>query len=118
MASSSSNRSSSSNDQASSLEQQECWLVTSPLTFENIGFTKGVVSNSTQSIASLPEGASVRYLACADCDCGPLGWHVESKGSDLGRDVGLEINSKAGHSNAGPIREFLIAVERCRYKLE
>lgn len=103
-------------------EQQECWLVTSPLTFENIGFTKGVLSNSDSVIASLPEGASIRYLACADCDCGPLGWHVESKGSDLGRDVDVEINSSNGGAgssrNSGPIREFLIAVERCRYKLE
>lgn len=104
-------------------QQQDCWLVTSPLTFENIGFTKGVLSNtlsdasssssSTRAIASLPEGASIRYLACADCDCGPLGWHVESKGSDLGRDVDKEINT----GNAGAIREFLLAVERCRYKL-
>lgn len=108
-----------SSSDSSSESQQECWLVTSPLTFENIGFTKGVVSNSTQVIASLPEGASVRYLACADCDCGPLGWHVESKGSDLGRDVDVEINKGgAGAGNSGPIREFLIAVERCRYKLE
>lgn len=99
--------------------EQDCWLVTSPLTFENIGFTKGVLVNAiegeaaTRAVASLPEGASIRYLACADCDCGPLGWHVEHKGSDLGRDVDSEIATGA----SGPIREFLIAVERCRYKL-
>ena len=30
--------------------------------FENIGFTKTV-------------NRSVRYLACADCEMGPIGWH-------------------------------------------
>lgn len=117
MASSNNASASSSADEE---EKRDCWLVASPLTFENIGFTKGVVSNtassteaSTRTIPSLPEGASIRYLACADCDCGPLGWHVEHKGSDLGRDVDREINTGA----SGPVREFLIAVERCRYKL-
>jgi hypothetical protein len=106
-------------------DQQDCWLVTSALTFENVGFTKGVLSNtsngqeqaaSNRAIASLPEGASIRYLACADCDCGPLGWHVEAKGSDLGRDVDQEIGGAA--SQSAPLREFLLAVERCRYKVE
>lgn len=110
-------------------DEQDCWIVTSPLTFENIGFTKGVVSNEKEkaqqlALASLPEGASVRYLACADCDCGPLGWHVESKGSDLGRDVDMEIGSNGAPAAAavtnptGPLREFLLAVERCRYKVQ
>lgn len=111
--------SSSTSNEERQQQQQDCWLVTSPLTFENIGFTKGVLSNSSQAIASLPEGASIRYLACADCDCGPLGWHVESKGSDLARDVDSEINSSGKTGNGGgPIREFLIAVERCRPSTE
>lgn len=114
--------------------QRQVWLVTSPLAFENIGFTKGVVvssssssdknaaSQATPSTATIaaspdiPEGASIRYLSCADCDCGPLGWHVESRGSDLGRDVEAQIGGGAGKTT-GPVREFLLAVERCRYKV-
>lgn len=128
--------------------ERDCWLVTSPLAFENIGFTKGVVSNSDQGrpvegagsssttaaaatattgqrdIPSLPEGARIRYLSCADCDCGPLGWHVEHKGSDLGRDVeeqigrGTTAGGGGGGGGGGMVREFLIPVERCRYKVE
>ena len=104
---------------------QDAWLVTSPLVFENIGFTKGVFSNSAstssegpirKALPDLPEGASIRYLACADCDCGPLGWHVESQGSDLGKEVEEEVGGRG--NNRGPIKEFLLALERCRYKVE
>ena len=110
---------------SSDTRTQDVWLVTSPLTFENIGFTKGLLSNSAPSIdgsekkafSSLPHGASIRYLACADCDCGPLGWHVEGKGSDLGRDVEDEVGGRSEHT-AGPVREFLLAIERCRYKVD
>ena len=108
--------------------QADCWLVCSALTFENIGFTRGVgtITNTAAGqggkvIPSLPEGASIRFLSCADCDCGPLGWYIEARGEDLGRDVEAQLQpARAGGAGAGQqvVREFLIPVERCRYKLE
>ncbi|QRW07429.1 N-acetyltransferase [Ceratobasidium sp. AG-Ba] len=47
------------------------WLVTpSPMQFENIGFSKAV------------EGG-IKYLSCAECDLGPLGWCVEKGPSEF-----------------------------------
>uniref|UniRef100_V9KYC9 Guanine nucleotide exchange factor MSS4 n=1 Tax=Callorhinchus milii TaxID=7868 RepID=V9KYC9_CALMI len=40
---------------------QEHWLVDDMYTFENVGFTKNV--------------NSIKYLTCADCEIGPIGWH-------------------------------------------
>ncbi|XP_006628414.1 guanine nucleotide exchange factor MSS4 [Lepisosteus oculatus] len=37
------------------------WLVDDMYTFENVGFTKEV--------------GKVKYLICADCEIGPIGWH-------------------------------------------
>lgn len=37
------------------------WLVDDMYTFENVGFTKDV--------------GKVKYLICADCEIGPIGWH-------------------------------------------
>ncbi|XP_013988013.1 guanine nucleotide exchange factor MSS4 [Salmo salar] len=37
------------------------WLVDDMYTFENVGFTKDV--------------GRVKYLICADCEIGPIGWH-------------------------------------------
>ena len=37
------------------------WLVADLMDFENIGFT-------------YVQG-TIRYLACADCEVGPIGWH-------------------------------------------
>ncbi|XP_013393132.1 guanine nucleotide exchange factor MSS4 [Lingula anatina] len=39
----------------------DCWLVDDMYTFDNVGFTKNV-------------GTS-KYLICADCEIGPIGWH-------------------------------------------
>lgn len=94
------------------------------MAFENVGFTKGVLSNgkdeAEKPISSLPEGANIRYLACADCDCGPLGWHIEAKGRDLGADVAAEREGRAQirQEQQPDTREFLVDVTRCRYKLE
>jgi len=38
----------------------ECFQVKDPLQFENVGFSKTV--------------DNVKYLACADCELGPVGW--------------------------------------------
>ncbi|KAM9859567.1 guanine nucleotide exchange factor MSS4 isoform 1-T2 [Aulostomus maculatus] len=37
------------------------WLVDDVYTFENVGFTKDV--------------GRIKYLICADCEIGPIGWH-------------------------------------------
>ena len=37
------------------------WLVHDMYAFENVGFSMTV--------------DSIKYLACADCECGPIGWH-------------------------------------------
>ncbi|KIJ98946.1 hypothetical protein K443DRAFT_50899, partial [Laccaria amethystina LaAM-08-1] len=59
------------------------WLVTpSPMTFENIGFTRPVVPQ-------IPSGKFIdrccprlKLLICAECDLGPLGW-CEEGGSEF-----------------------------------
>ncbi|XP_072804975.1 guanine nucleotide exchange factor MSS4 isoform X2 [Vicugna pacos] len=40
---------------------QEHWLVDDMFIFENVGFTKDV--------------GNVKFLVCADCEIGPIGWH-------------------------------------------
>ncbi|KAF7208570.1 guanine nucleotide exchange factor MSS4 [Nothobranchius furzeri] len=37
------------------------WLVDDMYTFENVGFTNDV--------------GRIKYLICADCEIGPIGWH-------------------------------------------
>src|SRR5688572_3717200 len=39
----------------------EHWLVSDMFTFENVGFSNTV--------------GTVKYLICADCEIGPIGWH-------------------------------------------
>lgn len=55
------------------------WLVVDMFHFENVGFSKNV--NQT-----------IKYLICADCERGPIGWH----------DIGNK-------------KEFLVAAERVQY---
>nr|KAG5712949.1 hypothetical protein BaRGS_021743 [Batillaria attramentaria] len=55
------------------------WLVTDMFTFDNVGF-----SNTVDSI---------KYLICADCEIGPIGWH-----------------------NTRDKKAFYIAVERVRHE--
>ncbi|KAG6372986.1 Mss4-like protein [Boletus reticuloceps] len=50
------------------------WLVTpSPMTFENIGFSRSVVRTGDNTASPKP----MKFLICADCDVGPLGWCEE-----------------------------------------
>ncbi|XP_063300503.1 guanine nucleotide exchange factor MSS4 [Pelobates fuscus] len=39
----------------------EHWLVHDMFTFDNVGFSKDV--------------GSIKFLICADCEVGPIGWH-------------------------------------------
>lgn len=100
--------------------------VPSPLTFENIGFSRNAAppaslppSSAAGSLVptSAPSPAApvanIKYLICADCDHGPLGWH-DTEGRDLGTEVQDE-NEGVGCVRKG--REFLLAVERLRYRV-
>ncbi|KAF8551629.1 Mss4-like protein [Imleria badia] len=50
------------------------WLVTpSPMEFENVGFSRPVVRTGDNTASSKP----IKFLICADCDVGPLGWCEE-----------------------------------------
>ncbi|XP_078500229.1 guanine nucleotide exchange factor MSS4 [Lissotriton helveticus] len=40
---------------------EDHWLVDDMYTFENVGFTKDV--------------GKIKFLICADCEIGPIGWH-------------------------------------------
>ncbi|KAI9276224.1 Mss4-like protein [Sporodiniella umbellata] len=57
------------------------WSVDNVMGFENLGFSKTV--------------NAIKYLSCADCDLGPLGYHV--------------INQKP--------EEYLLSIKRARYRL-
>lgn len=84
------------------------WSVQPPsaMTFENIGFSKSL--------------GSIKFLTCADCDCGPLGWH-DTQGADLARDVESSINAvnrgQEGGGQAVTTKEFLLDLRRVRYQV-
>lgn len=97
------------------------WSVSSPLAFENIGFSRDAAAPPpSSSSSSASAAANIKYLTCADCDHGPLGWH-DTEGRDLGLEVQAENEAREGETAAGPAvrkgREFLLAVERVRYKV-
>jgi len=47
-----------------------CWMVEpNPMAFENVGFSKSVPQST--------EGPKMKFLLCADCDHGSLGWTFE-----------------------------------------
>ncbi|BGP19617.1 hypothetical protein JCM10213_008319 [Rhodosporidiobolus nylandii] len=100
---------------------QGYWSIPSPLSFENIGFSRNAAppsSSASASSSSAPPPANIKYLTCADCDHGPLGWH-DTEGRDLGMEVQAENEAREG-GTAGEVRkgrEFLLDVERVRYKV-
>ncbi|BGP51237.1 hypothetical protein JCM10450v2_007166 [Rhodotorula kratochvilovae] len=99
---------------------QGYWSVSSPLAFENIGFSRNAAPPSSSSPTPVPAaGATIKYLTCADCDHGPLGWH-DTEGRDLGMEVQAENEAREKGGEKGEVRrerEFLLAVERVRYKV-
>jgi hypothetical protein len=48
---------------------QSYWLINDMLTFENIGFTHAI--------------ANIKYLLCADCEVGPLGYQDTNNKDEL-----------------------------------
>ncbi|GAA5840450.1 hypothetical protein JCM3766R1_000292 [Sporobolomyces carnicolor] len=89
------------------------WSLSSPLAFENIGFTRSLPSGAPQSSSST--ATQIKYLTCADCDFGPLGWH-DTEGRDLGAEVQEENEGGAEGGQVRKGREFLVDLERVRYK--
>ncbi|RKP14766.1 Mss4-like protein [Piptocephalis cylindrospora] len=67
------------------------WVVHEVMAFYNIGVSKPLPN---------PNPTQARYLACADCDHGPLGWHDPSVKDEQGRLL------------------WIIPVERVRYQEE
>ncbi|KAI9030659.1 Mss4-like protein [Phycomyces nitens] len=61
-------------------EETHFWKLKDMMEFENIGFSKTV--------------GTIKYLSCADCDIGPLGYH----------DTAIEP------------KEYLVSVKRARYR--
>ena len=55
------------------------WHMTSMMDFENVGFSTTV--------------GTIKYLSCADCDLGPIGYH----------------------DTTNP-REFVVSIQRARYR--
>ncbi|GAA5942111.1 polyamine acetyltransferase [Sporobolomyces koalae] len=96
-----------------SKERLGYWTLSSPLAFENIGFTRSVPTSSNSSTTEPPH-VQIKYLTCADCDFGPLGWH-DTQGTDLGVEVQEENERGGGQVRQG--REFLLDLERVRYKI-
>ncbi|GAA5918327.1 hypothetical protein JCM5296_005605 [Sporobolomyces johnsonii] len=97
---------------------QGYWSVPSPLSFENIGFSRNTSLPST-SVPSSSSPATIKYLTCADCDHGPLGWH-DTEGKDLGMEVQAENDAREAGGRGGEVRkgrEFLLDVARVRYKV-
>ena len=64
-------------DEGESLK--DYWMVEDMYTFDNVGFTNSV--------------GTVKYLICADCEIGPIGWH--------------DTNNK---------KRFYIALDRVKHK--
>ncbi|KAM0786802.1 hypothetical protein ACM66B_002235 [Microbotryomycetes sp. NB124-2] len=91
------------------------WSVASPLAFENIGFSRNAPPPTSAEDSHARPPANIKYVTCADCDHGPLGWH-DTEGRDLGLEVQDENEGALGKVRTG--REFLLDVERVRYRMK
>ncbi|KAI9105317.1 Mss4-like protein [Phlyctochytrium arcticum] len=85
------------------------WQVTDMMHFENIGFSKPVPN------------VPFRYLSCAECDIGPIGYHPSipptSAAPSLPAFALGENEGAPDDSSANTIRKvFNIAADRVRYK--
>ncbi|KAI9594813.1 Mss4-like protein [Syncephalis fuscata] len=71
------------------------WMVTDVFAFENMGFSRPVVNASNEGTS-----AGLRFLCCAECDHGPLGY----------QDQGAESLTAR--------KECLLSVDRVRYAIQ
>ncbi|KAK9484419.1 Mss4-like protein [Lipomyces starkeyi] len=66
--------------EANNVEKELFWVLGDPFDFDNLGFSKS-------------SSAGVKYLACADCDRGPLGYHDSNfVAEDGGKEFLLSAN--------------------------
>ncbi|RTG82567.1 guanine nucleotide exchange factor, partial [Schistosoma bovis] len=64
---------------------EEFWCVNDMYAFENVGFTNSV--------------STFRYLTCADCDLGPLGFHDTQEGPTNAYYIALTRTTTEGKSS-------------------
>ncbi|ORX35084.1 Mss4-like protein [Kockovaella imperatae] len=64
---------------ASPDNQSAYWHITgSPMSFDNIGFSKpSELKSLSLNAPGNASGKKVKWLSCADCDLGPVGWSFE-----------------------------------------
>ena len=59
-------------------DQAAYWHITgSPMSFDNIGFSRPSDKALGSGAPGSDEGRKVKWLICADCDLGPIGWSYE-----------------------------------------
>ncbi|SAM07015.1 hypothetical protein [Absidia glauca] len=67
-------------DQGKDKEEIQFWCLSEMMDFDNVGFSKTI--------------GTVKYLSCADCDLGPIGYH----------------------DTAESPKEYLVSIKRVRYR--
>ncbi|KAG5460379.1 MAG: Mss4-like protein [Olpidium bornovanus] len=83
------------------------WMVENMLAFENVGFSKPVPAEPGAE-GGAPPSPVVRFLACADCDHGPIGYHLDGAGAAAGAGGG-------GDPPGVGRKQYLVAVGSVRY---
>jgi hypothetical protein len=74
--------------------------------------------NSTLGTPANTEPVKVKYLLCADCDCGPLGYTVlppSLQGAKFAEEVGKTLEGQDSQKLQEP-PVYLIAADRVRYR--
>jgi GNAT superfamily N-acetyltransferase len=97
----------------------------SPGSFASSTFSSSSNSSNASNMAS--QGASssanvvkVKYLLCAECDCGPIGYTVlpsSMQDGGLARDVGNQTQGQPSQQSAKQEQIFFVAADRVRYRL-
>ncbi|ORZ21164.1 Mss4-like protein [Absidia repens] len=67
-------------DQDKDKDEIQFWCLADMMDFDNVGFSKTI--------------GTVKYLSCADCDLGPIGYH----------------------DTASAPKEYLVSIQRARYR--
>ncbi|KAI8339168.1 Mss4-like protein, partial [Chlamydoabsidia padenii] len=70
----------SSVDQENDKDETHFWCLSDMMDFDNVGFSKTI--------------GTIKYLSCADCDIGPIGYH----------------------DTADSPKEYLVSIKRARYR--
>ncbi len=57
------------------------------MAFENVGYSRASEKPLSAGAPGNGEGKNVKWLVCAECDLGPIGWSFEG-GNESWLDVG------------------------------